>query len=192
MNTVAIILEKTKVDIEYAEKIQTYVYKVCYDLSWSIHQSYEIGFLNILNGIWNKDGYPLIEDTKLQIFRGSISSKYFSETGEEILHCSSTFVENRWSPGVRYCTEPEDAERKYLEKGDVIINRIGRCAGYWNIYTGTRKLVSDCLIIIKEPTNVTLKGLEANSEDGRLKIPLRGVSTPYITIDDVRSLLLNN
>lgn len=69
---------------------------------------------------------------------------------------------------------------------------VGRCAGYWSVYTGMQKLISDCLIVVKEPSDATIEALRNHSENGRLQIPLRGVSTPYITIDDVRSLLLNN
>lgn len=79
-----------------------------------------------------------------------------------------------------------------LWHGDIVINRIGRCAGYWSVYTGMQKLISDCLIVVKEPSDATIEALRNHSENGRLQIPLRGVSTPYITIDDVRSLLLNN
>lgn len=84
------------------------------------------------------------------------------------------------------------SQRKYLNHGDIVINRIGRCAGYWSVYTGMQKLISDCLIVVKEPSDATIEALRNHSENGRLQIPLRGVSTPYITIDDVRSLLLNN
>jgi methyltransferase small domain len=190
LNTVAIILEKTKLDIDRVKEAQTNVYKACYDSTWSLERSYSIELSSVLNGIWYKNEYPAMEATKLKIFRGSISSKYFSETGEEILHCSSIFIENRWSPGIRHCSELKSSERKYLKQGDVVVNRIGRCAGYWSVYTGVQKLVSDCLIIIKDPTNTTIKELEAHSESGRLKIPLRGVSTPYITIDDIRRVLI--
>lgn len=192
LNTVAIILEKTKLGIEHTQETRTYVYKACYDSTWSIEKCCSIEFTSVLNGVWHKDEYPSIENSKLQIFRGSISSKYFSEVGEEILHCSSIFIENRWSPGVRHCSELKDSERKYLKQGDVVVNRIGRCAGYWNVYTGSKKLVSDCLIVIKEPTSATIKELEVHSENGRLNIPLRGVSTPYITIEDIKRVLIKN
>ena len=79
-----------------------------------------------------------------------------------------------------------------LQHSVIVINRIGRCAGYWSVYTGMQKLISDCLIVVKEPSDATIEALRNHSENGRLQIPLRGVSTPYITIDDVRSLLLNN
>ena len=62
----------------------------------------------------------------------------------------------------------------------------------WNVYTGSKKLVSDCLIVIKEPTSATIKELEVHSENGRLNIPLRGVSTPYITIEDIKRVLIKN
>lgn len=86
----------------------------------------------------------------------------------------------------------EVLDESYLNHGDIVINRIGRCAGYWSVYTGMQKLISDCLIVVKEPSDATIEALRNHSENGRLQIPLRGVSTPYITIDDVRSLLLNN
>ena len=48
------------------------------------------------------------------------------------------------------------------------------------------------MIVIKEPTSATIKELEVHSENGRLNIPLRGVSTPYITIEDIKRVLIKN
>ena len=192
LNTVAIILQKVEPCATYVYNTATSVYQAHYDSKWSIKLSFSITLRRILDGAWDNNSYTLAEDQHLQIYRGNISSKYFSKTGDVILHCSSTFVNNSWMPGLRYCTGTKASQRKYLNHGDIVINRIGRCAGYWSVYTGMQKLISDCLIVVKEPSDATIEALRNHSENGRLQIPLRGVSTPYITIDDVRSLLLNN
>lgn len=192
LNTVAIILQKVEPCATYVYNTATSVYQAHYDSKWSIKLSFSITLRRILDGTWDNNSYTLAEDQHLQIYRGNISSKYFSKTGDVILHCSSIFVNNSWMPGLRYCTGTKASQRKYLNHGDIVINRIGRCAGYWSVYTGMQKLISDCLIVVKEPSDATIEALRNHSENGRLQIPLRGVSTPYITIDDVRSLLLNN
>lgn len=192
LNTVAIILQKTEPCASHMHNTVTSVYEAHYDSKWSIKPSFSIKPRRILDGIWDSNSYTLVEDQHLQIYRGSISSKYFSKTGDAILHCSSTFINGEWRPGVRYCVGINTSQKKHLHHGDIVINRIGRCAGYWSIYTGTQKLISDCLIVIKEPSFATVETLKKHSEQGKLQIPLRGVSTPYITIDDVRLLLLDN
>lgn len=192
LNTVAIILQKVDLRSFHATNTTTNIYQAYYDSKWSIKLFSAIALSNILDGRWDGNLSSLSEAQTLQIFRGSISSKYFSEAGDPILHCSSTFVNNNWTPSIRYCTGTQDSRGKYLEQGDIVINRIGRCAGYWNIYTGTRKLISDCLIVIKEPSNKIIEVFRNHSENGRLQIPLRGVSTPYITMDDIKLLLANN
>lgn len=185
-------IQKVEPCATYVYNTATSVYQAHYDSKWSIKLSFSITLRRILDGTWDNNSYTLAEDQHLQIYRGNISSKYFSKTGDVILHCSSTFVNNSWMPGLRYCTGTKASQRKYLNHGDIVINRIGRCAGYWSVYTGMQKLISDCLIVVKEPSDATIEALRNHSENGRLQIPLRGVSTPYITIDDVRSLLLNN
>ena len=192
LNTVAIILQKVDPDSTHANATETSVYQAHYNLKWSIKPAFSITSKRILDGTWNNNPRPIAEDQHLQIYRGSISSKYFSKAGDTVLHCSSTFINDSWTPGVRYCTGIKASQRKHLDYGDIVINRIGRCAGYWNVYTGMQKLISDCLIVIKEPSNATVETLKNHSKNGRLQIPLRGVSAPYVTIEDIRLLLLNN
>lgn len=191
LNTVAIILQKVEICASHMHNTVTHVYQAHYNSKWSIKQSFSIPPRRILDGTWDNNAYALTENQHLQIYRGNISSKFFSETGDAILHCSSTFVNGSWTPGVRYCTGTSASQKKYLNHGDVVINRIGRCAGYWNIYTGMHQLISDCLIVIKEPSDTIIEALRNHSNNGKLQIPLRGVSTPYITMDDIRLLLLD-
>ena len=78
------------------------------------------------------------------------------------------------------------------KKGDVLINRIGKAAGYWCINEVDDIAISDCLLILKDITKKMLDILKKNSDhNGRLKIPKRGVSVSYITADDVKSLFLD-
>lgn len=112
LNTVAIILQKVEPCATYVYNTATSVYQAHYDSKWSIKLSFSITLRRILDGTWDNNSYTLAEDQHLQIYRGNISSKYFSKTGDVILHCSSTFVNNSWMPGLRYCTGTKASQSK--------------------------------------------------------------------------------
>jgi len=76
---------------------------------------------------------------------------------------------------------------KYVMSGDIIINRIGKNAGYWTKYSGEKQLVSDCLIVIRGGKQLE-EFLTCHSVEGRLVVPIRGVATKYISISDLTSL----
>lgn len=190
LNTVAIILQKVEPHTAHIHNTEASVYQAHYDTKWSINPVFTIAAKHLFDGIWASSSCTPAMNQHLQIYRGSISSKYFSKTGTVILHCSSTFVNDSWTPGIRYCTKITDSQKKHLDYGDIVINRIGRCAGYWNVHTGNQELISDCLIVIKNPSATIVETLKNHSENGRLQIPLRGVSTPFVTINDIRLLLL--
>jgi len=60
----------------------------------------------VQKGIWILPQVTVDDEKKKvdKIFRGNISSVYFSENGEKILHCSSRFEEGEWVPSQRYCS----------------------------------------------------------------------------------------
>lgn len=188
LNTIAIVLQKKQIRRSYED---IHVYQASYDLTWKFIPNYIITKKSAESGIWDNVVRNRNIDCDIDIFRGNISSKFFAEKGEDVLHCSSLFIDMSWEPRVRCCSNIEEPQKKYIESGDIIINRIGRCAGYWTIYTGSPKLISDCLIAIKRPSDTTMEILKNSSKNGKLKLPLRGVSTPYVTIGDIKNLIIN-
>lgn len=120
------------------------------------------------------------------IFRGNISSAFFSSTGTKILHCSSSFDKGHWKPLQCYCNNHPSENTKHVHDGDIIVNRIGKSAGFWVKYHGDPQLVSDCLIVIRGGEKVD-EYLSHYSVNGRLIIPIKGVATKYISISDLIS-----
>lgn len=186
LRTVALILSKNN------RKCTKSITKFCYASyldEWRIFFSHTLEQDLIESGVWTQNATVHQNVERLNIFRGTISSKYFKEDGTDILHCSSIFSDSHWKPGLRRCNAIGVSSLKYASRGDIVINRIGRCAGYWCIYTGGKVLVSDCLIVIHAPTEEVVNIFEKMSTDCRLNIPLRGVSTQYITMEDISKLL---
>ena len=181
INTFAIILQKGE------QFRKTVVFNAVYDDSWKINMIREVSEKEISKGnwwfIWNNNG-----NDQINISRGNVSSNKFEEKGQIVLHCAAKKSE-RWLPSIRYF-DISSIKKKVIKarKGDVLINRIGRDAGYWNINEIDNISVSDCLLILSNVTEKMIKILEKNSVDGRLKIPVRGVTTAYITAEDVRLL----
>lgn len=154
---------------------------------WNIQLANEENNNHIHKGIWKQfEGIELVhEKIKINcIYRGSISSAYFSSTGNAILHCSSCFLEGQWTPSNHYCNGIKPKQNKYVRKGDIIVNRIGKHAGYWAQYEGERKLISDCLIVIRSDKCIK-DFLLKHSINGRLQIPIKGVATKYVSIKDL-------
>ena len=172
---------------------ETTFYQATYDSCWKITQVGIVTKKEIENGTWTqpyKDScQDLPEQSPITILRGSISSKFFRTQGQEVLHCSSLFSHNCWQPGIRYCQNISSSQKKYAKRGDIVINRIGRSSGYWCIYRGKKRLVSDCLIVIASPSPQVVAQIKAISNGHRLAVPLRGVSTQYITMEDIIGIL---
>lgn len=184
LHTVALVLRKsntpqTSLTELYSAKLE--------QENWSLIKRKAITSAKIATGEWfaNNSNTP----SKLSIYRGSISSKYFSEKGSFILHCSSTFTKGVWQPSVRRCNGINESQKKYAEAGDVIINRVGRNAAAWSIYKGPKRLVSDCIIVIKHPDAATQEKLRNNSNDGVLQVSKLGVSTQYVSSTEITNLL---
>lgn len=113
-----------------------------------------------------------------------------STEGEKVLHCSNQVISNRWTPGVRYCKDAERLQRCHkAQKGDIVINRIGKYAGYWTVCK-EEVYISDCLIAFRAKDGSSLYSLFCkHSEDGRVCVPLKGVSVRYISAEDVTNIL---
>lgn len=186
LNTVALILQKKQTK-QHVTK--TEIYQASYSSAWKISRIGTVTQADIDCGFWSGSCVTVPKKSSTSIFRGSISSKFFADKGDEILHCSSLFSHKRWRPSLRYCDGAVSSQKKYAKRGDIIINRIGRSAGYWCIYHGKKRLISDCLIVIPAPSAPTIAQMEAASICHRLSIPLRGVSTQYITMEDILNKL---
>ena len=185
-NTVALILKKRGAK---QNVIGTDIFEASYHGIWEVSKIGTVSQTEVENGFWSTlCAYP-VEKPAITIFRGNTSSKFFTNTGNEILHCSSLISRNCWRPSIRYCDSTGLSQKKYAKRGDIIINRIGRSAGYWCIYRGKKRLISDCLIVISSPSSLTVSKIKENSVCNRLSIPLRGVSTPYITMEDISNKL---
>ena len=128
-------------------------------------------------GYWDTDYMPTMSSRLLNSRRGTISSSYFAHSGIPILHTAR--LQPQWKPSIRYVNE-NISSSIYAEDGDIIVNRIGKAAGQWCIYTGDPILISDCLYRIKDPGGDIAKKLTGNVYSS----PLRGVATRYITMDD--------
>lgn len=129
-----------------------------------------------------------IASDEICIFRGTISSKSFTETGIPILHTAAMKQDfNTWAPGIRY-VQPDVLlnSNKFAITGDYIVSRVGRSAGFWCRYTGPKIAVSDCLFVIKNKEDIQFsKILEALSRQQRLEKLLKGLTTLYITQNEL-------
>ena len=125
-------------------------------------------------------------NTNINIRRGKIHSGEMGEGDIIVLHCSSAFEGGKWKPSIRRTKKTSDIRAEY---GDILINRIGKGAGYWCINELHNVEVSDCLFIIKNNQKELVKKLYDNSINGKLNISTRGVSTTYITKADICSII---
>lgn len=135
---------------------------------------------NIINGDWLPRRFSINLENKFDFRRGNISSQYFTSEGVAVLHTAKK--KENWEPSIRYI---EDIEDKFViaKTGDIIVSRVGRSAGEWCLYSGEDIPISDCLYRIKDPHGIIGKKLEGN----KFNRELRGVSTPYITMNDFYS-----
>lgn len=182
INTFAIILQKG------SNNDPTTVYEAVNDGVWKFKKLRCMQREEVEKGNW-----WFKRDTRkkndINIIRGNISSCFFEDVGQAIFHCAAK-KDGKWMPSVRYYNETK-CEKNVIKanKGDVIINRIGRSAGYWYVNENDNVIISDCLFVLKNATKTNIEVLEKNSDNnGRLLVPLRGVTTSYITAEDVKIL----
>lgn len=182
INTFAIILQK-KTNI-ISSNVTT-VYEAINEDMWKFEKLEELQFEEIQRGNWwFKKGIK--RESTINIVRGNISSCSFVDEGKTIFHCAAK-KDGNWLPSVRYYCESKRAIK--ANKGDVIINRIGKAAGYWCVNKKNNVTISDCLLLLRNASKEMLEILEKNSDNnGRLSVPLHGVTTLYITAEDVKAL----
>lgn len=184
LHTVALVLRKTQESTDITTQLQNAEY--C-DQGWKLTPTKQLSRDKISSGDWFTP--QNISASKQCIFRGSISSQYFSEKGVPIIHCSSNIINGIWEPALRTCSGFSLSQEKYAESGDIVINRIGKYAAAWKVYKGPKCLVSDCIIVIKQPDESILNIFSTHSHGCILGIPRLGVSTPYISSSDIINLL---
>ena len=109
--------------------------------------------------------------------RGNISSQQFVDEGIPVLHTSKYRLP--WVPSIRYISESK-SNAVYVERGDILISRVGKSAGQWCIYNGERVMISDCLYVLKDPTGDLAKIINGK----QYSLPIKGVATRYITMKD--------
>lgn len=195
LNTVGLLLQKKP--SHSTTSISTNIYSARHDAcdEWQLCLDESIPPKRVATGMW-ADGLlktrSSLEIEPVMIYRGNISSKYFtSEQGIRILHCSSIMNNGQWHCGERLFQKPEGKDLKFAELGDIIVNRIGKYAGYWHIYDGDCLPVSDCIIVVKSPGQEIVNAFRAKSNGGRLQIPCHGIACQYVTIDDIKRFVGN-
>lgn len=99
-----------------------------------------------------------------------------------------------WKPSVRYYdTKTVSSKVVKAQRGDILVNRIGKGVGYWCQNTISDIAVSDCIIVVENKFDGLVERFIKNSTaDGRLKVPIRGVATPYLTAQDIKRMLADN
>lgn len=185
INTFALIMIKNK-NRRKSTKIEELIYQ---DDGCKIRHVKNVPPEIIETGIW-KEEIRHQNKIAVQLFRGNISTSSMSRNGTKIYHCSSKIRDGVWEPSIRYCDDEKKLKNaKMAMRGDIIINRIGRCANYWCVCK-ENTIVSDCLIVVKSLQKKELYArMKNNSINGRLNIDVKGVTTNYITIKDVLDVL---
>ena len=186
INTFAIIMKKGHKSGGF-----TQLYSARFNDGWSLLDKGRLRDSDISMGRWWNWDNVVYDCRDFDINRGRISSNCFSDTGSNVLHSSAKKEEN-WSPSLRMfdLSKTDQTRIVYATVGDILINRVGRDAGYWCVNDLEEVAVSDCLIVIHKPTDGVKKALERKSDSsGRLKIPLRGVSARFVTRQDVLRLI---
>ena len=160
---------------EQSKKTMTYTIESCSD-GYKLTDGKELSQNIMETGIWHTKANNNVFSKKIR--RGNISSHYFTDKGMPILHIAKLAEE--WIPSTRYVTEVNETA-VYANSGDIIISRIGKSAGRWYKYKGSRMPISDCLFVIPDNDN-TIENVLAGHE---YPYNHRGVATKYITKSDI-------
>lgn len=188
INTFAIIMKKG-----ISINVCTNLYDAKKDDEWQIVKIGEMPYRNIIRGDWWLEIEPLKNDKIINLFRGNLSSSDFVKCGEMVFHNASK-VGKTWKPSVRYYdSKTVSSKIVKAQTGDILVNRVGKGAGYWCQNTVSDIAVSDCIIVVENRYDDLVERFIKNSTaDGRLKIPIRGVATPYLTAQDIKRLIVDN
>ncbi len=187
INTYAVIMQKHNKKNNYS----TDLHEMTFDNSgYKIITRGVINSSKIIHGEWINKLRSSENKSDICSFRGNISSSQLTKEGLKVLHCSSNISENAWKPATRYCNDNSKITRcNKTQPGDIIVNRVGKCAGYWYVNIEDA-YISDCLIVFRSAKQKELlRGFEENSINGKLNIPVKGVSTRYISASDIKAII---
>lgn len=179
ISTAAVIMEK-KVNSRKDISIHRASFR---NLIWEFEAISVQKSREVKKGNWIR---TVTSESSINIRRGTVHSGKMCGGQNIVLHCSSNYDEKKWEPSLRYT---EQIDGICAESGDILVNRVGKGAGYWCINTMDNVQISDCLFVIKNDGEGLLKKLCDNTVEGRLNIEMRGVSTFYITKSDILKLL---
>lgn len=187
INTYAVILQKNSRNKNYTTDYMEILYS---ENKYSIGKKKLILHEKMLTGDWSILERKNSNKIEVKSFRGKISSNELTEKGEKVLHCSNQFKDNKWVPGVRYCDKDLQLKKSLKSMpGDILVNRVGKCAGYWTI-NDEEVFISDCLIAFRsKEKKLLLKRFQKETIKGRLNVPLKGVATRYISKTDIIKIL---
>jgi len=150
------------------------------DHSYKINKNEDIKNEVIRSGNWETATDLKFDASELRNFemkRGKISSQFFENTGVPVLHTSK--CQAKWNPSVRYVAKLPSSVVT-VNKGDVLVSRIGKSAGQWTVHTGKEMPITDCLFRIRDHDGKIASRLQNN----RSLCAVRGVATRYITMKD--------
>ena len=135
-----------------------------------------VASVDLLSGNWLSTSNSC-NIAEWDVRRGTISSSFFIQRGQPILHTSK--VATKWYPQIRYISK-KTKPHVLAENGDIIVSRIGKSAGEWCLYKGEKIPISDCLFRIKDPDGKIAKRICGKKYNKAIK----GVTTKYITYTD--------
>lgn len=179
LKTAAIILEKAN----RPRKKANYRYATLNNSNWNFSQVRYITQKEIKAGNW---GTRENGKSDIRIKRGTIHSGDMNNGNNTVLHCSSIYENGRWRPSIRYTEQTSSIIAEY---GDILINRIGKGAGYWCINDIPNVAISDCIFVLKNVHEDIIKKFNDNTVNGKLNVNMRGVSTRYITQSDICNII---
>ncbi len=188
INTFAIIMKKGTSSDTF-----TNLYDAKKDNEWRIVKTGEMSYSDVIRGNWWLQIEPLKNEKIISLRRGNISSSDFVKKGKMVFHCA-TKIGTIWKPSVRYYdTKTVSSKVVKAQKGDILINRVGKGVGYWCQNTVSDIAVSDCIIVVENKFDDLVERFMKNSTaDGRLKVPIHGVATQYLTAQDIKKMITNN
>ena len=179
LKTAAIIMEK-RISIRKKTHFRKAYIK---DSKWEFELINSIMNKEIKQGNWLDSD---ISTSNICIKRGTIHTGEMNSGENIVLHCSSNYEKGEWIPSIRYTKQSKGVR---ANSGDILINRIGRGAGYWCINSMNDVRVSDCIFVLKNNQDNIVKKLCDNTKHGKLNVQMRGVSTAYITQADICKII---
>ena len=173
ISSCALIINNTKGNCSHTDILDV----TSCEKKYTISKSSIVQKKQMQTGYWDANYQTSASNRIFEYRRGTICSSSFILSGIPILHTAK--LQPMWRPSVRYVNE-HTTSTVYAEDGDIIVNRIGKAAGYWHIYSGDSILISDCLYRIKDPNRDIARKLKGYD----YSFPLRGVAARYIIMED--------